>query len=372
MSGRAREILFGSVLAPAASVALALAAGALLILLAGENPIAVYALLFGETLGSAYGIGQMLAKATPIALTGLSVAVCFRAGLFNVGAEGQMILGGLAAALAGHAFPGAPAWVLVPFGLAAAAAGGAATAGLAGVLKSTRGVHEVITTLMTNFIAAAVAGELMGRLAVRATVHTEELPEAAWLPRLADLLAGVGLEGLARGFRASPVNAAAFVALVAAAAVGLLFARTRTGFELRVAGGNPAAAANAGIDVARATRLAFWIGGALAGLAGTSFVLGHKHYYETGYTAGAGFVGIAVALLGRNHPGGVLLAALLFGTLAHGGLVVNAKVSAEIVTILQALVILFLIGSLPLFRALARRGAAPSPAAAPPAAGGAT
>lgn len=355
MKRPAREIVLESVVAPAASVVLALAAGALLIALAGRDPLAVYALLFGETLGSAYGIGQMLAKATPIALTGLSVAVCFRAGLFNVGAEGQMIAGGLAAALAGLALPGAPAWLLLPFCLVAAAAGGAAAATIPGVLRATRGVHEVIGTLMTNFIIAAIAGELMGRLAVEATVRTETLPEAAWLPRLSDLAAVLGATGLAEKLRASPANAAALVAVGAAITVALFLARTRLGFELRVAGASPAAAATAGISAARTTLLAFWIGGALAGLAGTSYVLGHKHHYETGFTAGAGFVGIAVALLGRNHPGGILLAALLFGTLAHGGLVVNAEVSSEIVTVLQALVILFLIGSLPAFQALARR-----------------
>lgn len=355
MTPRARRILLESVAAPAASVILALVAGGALILVAGKNPLSVYALLFGQTLGSTYGIGQMLAKATPIALTGLSVAVCFRAGLFNVGAEGQMTIGGLCAALAGLAFPHAPAWVLLPLGLASAAAGGAATASLAGWLKSARGVHEVITTLMTNFIAAAIAGELMGRLAVTATVRTETLPEAAWLPRLAGMFEAIGLSGIGGGLRASPANAAIFVALSCAGALAWFLRRTRAGFELRVAGVGPAAAATAGVEVARTTRLAFLLGGALAGLAGTSFVLGHKHHYETGFAAGAGFVGIAVALLGRNHPGGVLLAALLFGTLAHGGLVVNAEVSSEIVTVLQALVILFLIGSLPAFQAFARR-----------------
>lgn len=354
MTPRARRFVLESIAAPTASIALALVAGGVLIAIAGKNPLAVYALLFGDTLGSAYGIGQMLAKATPIALTGLSVAVCFRAGLFNVGAEGQMTIGGLCAALTGLAFPDLPAVALVPLGLLAAAAGGAATASLAGVLKSKRGVHEVITTLMTNFIAAAIAGQLMSGLAVAATVRTETLPEAAWLPRLSSMVEAIGLSSLGGALRASPANAAALLAIACACAIAWLLARTRTGFELRVAGASPTAAATAGIDVGGTTRLAFLLGGALAGLAGTSFVLGHKHHYETGFTAGAGFVGIAVALVGRNHPGGVLVAALLFGTLAHGGLVVNSQVSAELVTVLQALVILFLIASLPAFQKLAR------------------
>ena len=329
--------------APGVAIGLALVVGGVLILLAGRNPFAVYLALLDGTLGSAYGIGQSLAKATPLLFTGLAVAVAFRAGLFNVGAEGQMIAGGLAAALAGLAFAGAPRFVLLPLVLVAAAAGGAATAAIPAWLRSARGVHEVISTIMLNFIAAAAAGSIMSAIAVPATVRTETLPEAAWLPRLSAVFGALGLEGAAEALRASPVNVSIVLALIAAAAVAVLFRRTVTGFEMRAAGLSPVASATAGIDVARVTRFSFYLSGALAGLAGTSFVLGNKHHYETGFTAGAGFMGIAVALVGRNRPAGVVLAALLFGVLSHGGLVVNAEVSSEIVNVLQALIVLFLV-----------------------------
>lgn len=327
------------------ALALASVAGGAVIAVAGQNPLVVYAELIAGTLGSGYGIGQMLAKATPLLFTGLSVALAFRGGLFNVGAEGQMIVGGLAAGLAGVALAGWPAWVLVPVLLVTAAAGGAATAAIPAWLKAARGVHEVIATIMLNFIAAALAGAVMARAAVHATVHTAALPESARLPRLSALAYGAGMEPLGDALRASPANAALFLGLLAALAVRLVLRRTVAGFELRVTGRNARAAANAGIHVPRVTAGTLLASGALAGLAGTSFVLGHKYFYETGFAGGAGFMGIAVALVGRNHPGGVVAAALLFGLLSHGGLVVNARVSSEIVNVLQALIVLFLIAA---------------------------
>ena len=339
---RLRENLVVPVLAFVA----ALLVGALLIALAGQNPVSVYAELFAGTLGSWYGIGQMLAKATPLIFTGLSVAVAFRAGLFNIGAEGQMTAGGLAAALTGTAFAALPAIVLIPLCLCSAALAGAVVALVPGLLRARRGVHEVISSIMMNFIVAAAAGSIVVQAAVAATVHTEALPDAARLPRLAVFVDAIGFHDAAAALRPSPANAAVFLALIAAAACGWILFRTVTGFELRVLGANPSAARTSGINVAATTTKAFLLSGALAGLAGTSYVMGAKYYYETGFASGAGFMGIAVALLGRNHPAGVIAAALLFGTLAHGGLVVNGRVSSEIVNVLQALIILFLISGL--------------------------
>lgn len=342
--------------APAIALALSLFAGALLIAAAGKNPLAVYAELLAGTLGSWYGIGQAISKATPLLFTGLSVAVAFRAGLFNIGAEGQMVMGGLAAALAGLAFPSAPSIVLLPLGILAAAAGGAATAAVPGLLRSARGVHEVISTLMINFIALAIAGAVISRTAVAATVHTEALPFAARLPRLADLLRPVGLgDALA----ASPASAAFLLGLAAAAVSGFVLFRTVAGYEMRAVGGNPQAAATSGIPVRATILRTMLFSGALAGMGSVGFVLGHKYYYETGFSSGAGFTGIAVALLGRNHPGGVVIAALLFGVLSQGGLVINGEVPSEIVNVLQALIILFLICSMTVLDARAKRAAVP-------------
>ncbi len=337
--GRAR-----SAVVPAAGVFAALVVGGLLIAAIGKNPFTVYGLLLHGTFGSWYGIGQVLSKATPLLFTGLAVAVAFRGGLFNVGAEGQMTVGGLFSALAALGLAGWPAWVVLPAALAAAAAGGAALGGLAGWLKSRRGVHEVIATIMLNFIAFAAANALLLRIAVPATVRTELLPEAAWLPRLSTMLAPLPVaSGIADGLRASPVSAAALLGIGAAVAVGAWLAATPRGFETRAVGAGAAAAATAGIDVGATVRRTLGLSGALAGLASAGFVLGNKHYYETGFAAGAGFMGIAVALVGRNHPLGIVPAALLFGALSHGGLVVNAEIPSEIVSVLQALVILFVV-----------------------------
>jgi simple sugar transport system permease protein len=340
--------LIESIVAPLLSITLALAAGALLIFLAGKNPLAIYAQLAGGTFGSWYGIGQTLSKATPLLFTGLAVAVSFRAGVFNIGAEGQMIAGGFAGALAGIAVGGAPRVIALPLTIAAAAIAGGLVGWIAGWLRAERGVHEVISTIMLNFIATAAVGAMLGAVAAEGTVRTEMIGEGAWLPRLSVMF---------EGFKGSPVSAAFFLALGAAVLVWWLLWRSVLGYEIRVVGASPAAGRVAGIEVGRAIRRTFAISGALAGCASLGFVLGNKHYYETGFTAGAGFMGIAVALVGRNHPVGVVLAALLFGALSHGGLVVNAEISAEIVNVLQALIILFLIASLPAFRAIARRAA---------------
>ncbi len=353
-----------NVAAPLLAIALALAAGAILIVLAGRNPLSIYGQIFAGTFGSWYGFGQMLSKATPLVFTGLAVALCFRTGVFNIGAEGQMIAGGFAAALAGIASASLPRAVALPLTIAAAAAAGAAVGWTAGWLRAARGVHEVISTIMLNFITTAAVGAMLALVAAEGTIRTEVIGDGARLPRLSALFDSAGIRFLAEGFRASPVSAAIFLALAAAVLVWWLLWRSVPGFEMRAVGLNAPAGHSAGIDVGRTIGRGFALSGALAGCASVGFVLGNKGYYETGFTAGAGFMGIAVALVGRNHPAGVVLAALLFGALSHGGLVVNAEISAEIVNVLQALIILFLIASLPAFRVLTRR-AALSPAASP-------
>jgi len=323
------------VLAPLLAVLLALAAGGVLIAAVGQSPFEVYALLVSQALGTGYGVGQTLFKATPLLFAGLSVALAFRAGLFNVGAEGQMYLGGFAAALVA-AYAPLPAPLLLPAAVLAAALAGAAWGAVPGALKARFGAHEVINTIMLNFIAFALVSWWGRALFVPATVRTREAPEAAWIPRLDVLLPWL---------KGSPANLALLLGVALAALVGVLLFRTRAGYELRVLGLSPGAAEYAGVRTGRAQVLAFALAGALAGLGGTSFVLGYKHWFEQDFTAGAGFMGIAVALIGRNHPGGVLVAALFFGMLAYGGLVVNQRVPADLVNVLRALVILFAISA---------------------------
>ena len=328
------------------AVLLALGVGAIFIAAVGADPLAVYGLMIRQCLGTGYGLGQTLARTTPLIFTGLAVALGFRAGLFNIGAEGQLYLGGFAAAMVGAELAGWPAPVLLPLALIAAAAAGAAWAGIPGVLKARFGAHEVINTIMMNFIAFALVA-FFGRTVFQpATVRTAEIGAGAVLPRLESWLGAL---------RGSPANTALVLGLFAAVAVGVLLFRTRKGYELRAVGLNPSAADFGGISIGRTQVLAMMLSGALAGLGGVSFVLGYKHYFEQGFSAGAGFLGIAVALIGRNHPLGVVIAALFFGMLSYGGLVIAQSVPRELVDMLQALVILFAIALQQVFERLSRR-----------------
>jgi general nucleoside transport system permease protein len=341
---RRRALLTG--VAPLLAVALSLAVGAIFILAIGENPLAIYARMLRESLGTGYGIGQTLFKATPLIFTGLAVALGFRAGLFNIGAEGQFYLGGLAAALTGAALAGLPGVLLLPLALLAAAAAGMAWGALPGLLKARFGAHEVINTIMLNIIALALAS-FLGRFVFEpATVRTAAVGAGAEIARL---------DVLVPALRGSLANFSLLVALLAAAATGLLLFGTRLGYELRAVGLNAPAAEYGGISIGRVQVVAMGLSGALAGLGGVNFVLGYKHCFELNFSAGAGFLGIAVALLGRNHPAGVVVAALFFGALSSGSLAINQQVPKELVDVLQGLVILMAISGQVTMERLARK-----------------
>jgi simple sugar transport system permease protein len=299
-----------------------------LVLAAGQSPARFYALIASKTWGDAYGTGQVLFKATPLIFTGLAVAVAFRAGLFNVGAEGQLAVGSLAMAAAGAALPpGTPAPLAVGACLLAGAAAGAALGAVPGVLRARFGASEVLVTILLNFVVGAlVLGAGRRWLFVGETVHTAPVIAAARLPAL-----GLGGSAASLGFVA---------AVLAAGACAWLLARSRLGYELGALGASPPAAAAAGVAVPTAIVVALSLSGALAGLVGAGTVLGYKGYFEEGLGSGAGFMGIAVALLGRGRPLLIVPAALLFATLAHGGLAANALVPKEIVEVIEAVIIL--------------------------------
>jgi len=329
-------------LVPFVALVLSFIVGAVFILIIGRDPIAVYSILFRDTLGNFYGIGQVLFKATPLIFTGLSVAICFRAGLFNIGAEGQLQIGTFLTALVGFTFAELPGAILIPLCLLAGMLGGAVWGFVPGVLKARLGAHEVINTIMMNFIALALVGYLVSNVYnVPATMHTPEITESARIPRLDVLMSD---------FQGSPVNLSVFIALLACLFVYYFLWKTRYGYELRAVGFNPKAAEYGGINVQKTIVLAMTIGGALSGLVGANFVMGYKYYYETGFSSGLGFIGIAVALLGKNHPVGIVFAALLFGILEYGGLVINTMVPKELVSILQAIIIIFVVVSSKVFR----------------------
>jgi len=341
-----RAALEEAVLPPLVALMLAAVVGDVLILSFGQSPGAVYRLLLDGTWGNAYGFGQVLYKATTLMFTGLAVALGLRAGLFNIGAESQLAAGGFCAALVGLILPaGIPALLCLPIYLIAAALGGGVVGAVPGVLKARFGAHEVIVTIMLNFIVLALLNYLTTtKLHVPDTLHTAEIKSGA-LTRLSDM---------SHAFQGSAANAVIVLAIIAAVAFGWFLFRTRRGFELRAVGLQPHAAEYAGVNVATVTWRALAISGAIAGIGGLNYVLGYKHYYEEGFATGAGFLGIAVALVGRSHPVGIGLAALLFATLSQGGLAVNALVPKQMVDVLQAVVIIAVATSVPEVRRLLR------------------
>ncbi|MES2176637.1 MAG: ABC transporter permease [Gemmatimonadota bacterium] len=341
-----RAILEEAILPPFVALLLAAVVGDVLILSFGQSPGDVYKLLLDGTWGNAYGFGQVLYKATTLVFTGLAVGLGLRAGLFNIGAESQLAAGGFCAALAGMLLPaGIPALVCLPLFIFAAGLGGGVVGAIPGVLKARFGAHEVIVTIMLNFIVLALLNYLTSeKFHVPDTLHTPELKSGP-LPRLGDMM---------DSFHGSAANATILLAIIAAIVMGWYLFRTRRGFELRAVGLQSHAAEYAGVNVAGVTWRALAVSGAIAGLGGLNYVLGYKHYYEEGFATGAGFLGIAVALVGRNHPVGIILAALLFATLSQGGLAVNAIVPKQMVDVLQAVVILAVSTSVPEVRRLLR------------------
>ena len=331
--------LAGGFLPPLVALAIAAVVGDLLILSFGEAPSTVFRLLVEGTWGNAYGIGQVLYKTTTLACTGLAFALAGRAGLFNVGAEGQLAAGGFGAAVLGMMLPvGTPALIAVPLCLLAAMLVGAGVGAVPGALRAKFGASEVIVTIMLNFIVLAFLNWIVSaKLHVPETLHTPPIM-AGMMPRFADSFAA---------FRGSAANFTIVFAVLAAVASWWYLFRTRSGYAVRAVGLQPDAAEYGGVRVPRMLLVTMCLSGALAGLGGMNFVLGYKGYYEEGFAGGAGFLGIAVALVGRNHPFGILGAALLFATLSQGGLAVNAIVPKQLTDILTAVVILAVATAVP-------------------------
>ncbi|MES2522941.1 MAG: ABC transporter permease [Gemmatimonadota bacterium] len=330
---------FEAFLPPLVALCIAAVVGDLLILSFGESPATVFRLLIEGTWGNAYGFGQVLYKATTLVCTGLAFAVAARAGLFNVGAEGQLAMGGFAAGIVGMLLPaGTPGIAAAVVCLVAAMIGGGAVAAVPGALRARFGASEVIVTIMLNFIVLALLNYIVAaRIHVPETLHTPSIT-AGTVPRLQDSM---------EAFHGSAANWTIIAAIIAAFVMSWFLFRTRAGYELRAVGLQPDAAEYGGVRVPRVLFNTMVLSGALAGLGAINFVLGYKGYYEEGFAGGAGFLGIAVALVGRNHPLGILLSALLFATLSQGGLAVNALVPKQLVDILQAVVILAVATAVP-------------------------
>jgi len=310
-----------------------------------ENPLTVYNAIFTAALKDRDGWGNVLYRATPLIFTGLAVALAFQCGLFNIGGEGQMVMGGFAIAWIGFTFVKLPAFLLIPLCIIGGAVVGGLWGGIPGYLKARRGVHEVVTTIMLNWIAVAFTQYLtMAYKPEESWIpHTFEIAKSAQLSRLAHYLNPLGIDFP----KSNLVNTAVFLAILAVIFAAYLLKRTKVGYEIRSVGFNPTAAECAGINVAKNTVLAMAISGAMAGLAGVNQVMGYKHRFRYGIFGGLGFDGIGVAFIGRNSPLGVVLAALLFGILDHGGLAidVSTKVPREIILVLKAVILIFVVVS---------------------------
>jgi len=328
------------VLVPLLAVIIALVLGGLIMLTTGVSPNAIrlsYIALFQGSVGSIGAISETLTAAIPLTLCGLGIAVGFRAGLFNIGAEGQVIIGGLAATFVGFSFAGLPLIIHLPLALLAGALFGALWASISGWLKAATGAHEVITTIMLNLIAVKLLDFLLRNPPFqklgRSDPISKNIVESASLPKL--------LTWIDPTYR---LHAGILLALGAVALIYWLLYRTTVGFEFRASGYNPDAAKYAGMKSGLIIVLVMACAGALAGLAGSNQVLSVLGRASPSFSGGVGFDAIAVALLGRSHPVGVLLAGLLFGALQAGGrqMQVGAGVNIDLIVVIQALIIFFI------------------------------
>lgn len=329
-----RELLF-----PLIAVIAAFIISGILIVIIGDNPIEAYRLLLGSALSWPDGIGYTLFYATPLIFTGLAVLVAFRCGLLNIGAEGQLYVAAFATAWVGITLANRSAWILLPLCFMASILAGGVWGAIPGVLKARFGSHEVINTIMLNFVAVALCSyftQYHYKTPGDPIMETSEIGAGAHIARLGKFIPGLP--------ERIPLNLAFILALICCVLVYLFLWRTKWGYELRATGANPSAAEYGGISIRKQIIIAMTISGALAGMVGINEVLGYRYRYYDGFSDNYGFTGIAVALLGRNHPVGVVLAALLFGVLQRGGIHVDGfseHVTKDIVQVLQGIIILF-------------------------------
>lgn len=329
-------------LIPLINLTLAFLCSGIVVVILGEDPIRAVELLVYGAFGYEEAIGYTLFYTTNFIFTGLAVAIAFHCGLFNIGGEGQAYIGGLGIGLVCLYFGNLPFVIVLPMAIIAGLVFGGIWGLIPGWLQAKRGSHTVITTIMLNFIASAIMTYLMVNI-LRAP--GQQIPESArfaetsWMPTMQDVLGWFGMEA-AR----SPLNASFLIALICCVLAYIYIFKTKAGFELRVVGRNEHAARYGGISPGNQIIIAMTIGGAMAGLVGLNVLMGSAHRLILDFTSGVGFVGIAVALMGRNHPFGIVLAALLFGALYQGGSELTfdmPKINRDMVVVIQGLVILF-------------------------------
>ena len=318
-----------SILVPILAVLIALLIASIIILLIGKNPLMAYAVMLKGAFGSVRDLTNTIVKTTPLILTGLAVGFGFRAGVFNIGAEGQMAMGALFATIVGMNLGTVPPFLAIPITMFVGMLMGAIWAGIAGFLKAKTGAHEVITTIMLNWIAYYLGNYMVAApLAVGSgTPKSPEISASARLPVIISV-------------QAIDLTPGIIIAIIAAVIMYFLLERTSMGYEIKAVGFNPYASEYGGISVSKNVVLSMAVSGALAGLAGALEVMGLHHRYLGALTAGKGFDGISIALIGQNHPIGIIFAALLIGSLRTGSNAMQfAGISKHIVMIIQGIVI---------------------------------
>jgi len=312
------------------AVGIAFLVGAIVLLATGHSPIAAYGAVLSGAFGDLYAVGQTLTQATPIIFTAIAFLFSFKAGLFNIGGEGQLLIGGFLAAFVGISFTGLPIYIHLPLALLAGAAGGALWGFIPAILKAKLDAHEVITTMMLSYVALYVTSYMVNFpfKAPGWVAQTVPIAPSAELPRV---------------LHSTQLSGSIFLGLIVVALAAYVLQRTTLGYEIRAIGLNSAAARSNGINIQRGMILSLVISGAIAGLGGAGEILGVHHRYIDGFSPGYGWDGLAVALIGGLNPFGTVLAAILVGALRSGGLVMNrvTGVPLDIVYILQALVVLF-------------------------------
>ncbi len=345
--------LFDALLPVLATLA-ALAVGAVMLILLGANPLAAYAALWEGAFGSQNAVADTIVKATPLLLVGIGICIAFRGGVINIGGEGQLVAGAVAATYVGLQLPNAPAILLVPFALFVGFLGGALWGGLAGFLKAYYNVNEILSTIMLNVIA--VQG--MNFLLRGPMIDPVQLESASRIPQTARLAQVFDLPRLVP----TRLHLGAAIAVVLAILVYIFLWRTTIGYRIRAVGLNPDASRYAGINVKRQIVLALLLSGALAGLAGAIQVYGVHHRMFTdgsaaGFTGSAGFNGIVAALFGKLHPIGTIPASFIFGALLVGANTLQraVQVPSALITALNGLVVVFVVSSEIFSRRLARR-----------------
>lgn len=304
----------------------------ILILLIGKNPLPIFTTMFTDVFLSGYGIGQTLFRATPLIICGCGLAFCFHASLFNIGAEGQLNAGAFTMGLIAVSMSNFPWYISIPVCIIVSFGVSAFFGLIPAIIKIKKDVSEVITTIMLNFIIMALINYfLVDFFAVKSTMRTEKIPDSFMLLKFSSV---------SSFFQGSSLNICFIIALILAFVSYIIIYKTKFGYEIRAVGFNPSAAKYIGISPNKIIILTFVIGAGITSLVGLNFIMGYKGFYEYGFSNNVGFTAIAVALLARNNPIGVIFSAILFGVLDFGGLAVNDLVPKEIVLVVQGVIIL--------------------------------